>query len=78
MMIVYRFIAPAQEVEFDKAGRLSIPQSLREYANLEKDCTVLGVANHVEIWDSNAYKQYLEACEEAFNAAAEEFNDITL
>ena len=31
-MVLRRFIAPAQEVEFDKAGRISIPHSLREYA----------------------------------------------
>ena len=30
--IFRHFVAPAQEVEFDKNGRLSIPQSLREYA----------------------------------------------
>ena len=38
--VVRHFIAPAQPVEFDKNGRLSIPQSLREYANLSKDCVV--------------------------------------
>ena len=35
--VVRHFIAPAQPVEFDKNGRLSIPQSLREYANLSKE-----------------------------------------
>ena len=78
MMVVHRFIAPAQDVEFDKAGRLSVPQSLREYAGLSKDCTILGVANHVEIWDSAEYAVYLESCEEAFNEAAEDFCDINL
>ena len=31
--VIRRIIAPAQEVEFDKSGRLSIPQTLREFAN---------------------------------------------
>ena len=44
MQVVRHFVAPAQEIEFDKNGRLSIPQSLREYAGLSKDCTVFGVA----------------------------------
>ena len=34
--VLRRLVAPAQEIEFDKSGRLSIPQSLREYAGLEK------------------------------------------
>ena len=42
-LVMRRFIAPAQEIEFDKSGRLSLPQSLREYACLSKDCVILGV-----------------------------------
>ncbi|MCQ2592204.1 MAG: division/cell wall cluster transcriptional repressor MraZ [Treponema sp.] len=76
MMVVRRFITPAQDVEFDKSGRLSIPQSLREYAGLSKDCTILGMAKYVEIWDSNAYLEYLNQTEESFREAAEDFNDI--
>ena len=77
MMVVRRFIAPAQDVEFDKNGRLSIPQSLREYAGLEKDCTILGMAKYVELWDSSAYAKYLEESEESFKDAAEDFDDIS-
>ncbi|MCI6827436.1 MAG: division/cell wall cluster transcriptional repressor MraZ, partial [Spirochaetia bacterium] len=51
-LIMRSFISPAQEIEFDKAGRLSIPQSLREYASLSKDCIVLGVNKYLELWDS--------------------------
>lgn len=76
MQVVRHFIAPAQSVEFDKNGRLSIPQSLREYANLSKDCTILGVAKFCELWDSKTYSEYLEASEESFREAAEEFSDI--
>lgn len=76
MIVVRRFIAPAQEVEFDKNGRLSIPQSLREYANLSKDCTILGMAKYVELWDSVTYNAYLEESEDAFREAVEEFSDI--
>lgn len=74
--VVRHFIAPAQPVEFDKNGRLSIPQSLREYANLSKDCTILGIAKYMELWDFQIYKNYLESTEESFRDAAEEFNDI--
>lgn len=77
MQVVRHFIAPAQAVEFDKNGRLSIPQSLREYANLSKDCTVLGIAKYVELWDSGTYSEYLKQSEDSFRDAAEEFNDIS-
>ena len=74
--VVRHFVAPAQPVEFDKNGRLSIPQSLREYASLSKDCVVLGIAKYMELWDAQTYKEYLDATEESFRDAAEEFNDI--
>ena len=75
--VVRHFIAPAQPVEFDKNGRLSIPQSLREYASLSKECTILGIAKYMELWDFNTYKEYLASTEESFRDAAEEFNDIS-
>lgn len=75
--IIRHFIAPAQQVEFDKTGRLSVPQSLRDYAKLSKDCTILGVAKYVELWNSQAYSEYLSASESSLSDAAEEFNDIT-
>ena len=74
--VVRHFIAPAQPVEFDKSGRLSIPQSLREYANLSKDCIVLGISKYIELCDSQTYKDYLAETEDSFRDAAEEFNDI--
>lgn len=74
--VIRHFITPAQQVEFDKAGRLSIPQTLRDYAHLSKDCTVLGIAKYVELWDSKTYGEYLVASEDSFRDAAEEFNDI--
>ena len=74
--VVRHFVAPAQSVEFDKSGRISIPQSLREYAGLSKDCTILGIAKYMELWGTEAYKDYLAATEDSFRDAAEEFDDI--
>ncbi|NLK46842.1 MAG: division/cell wall cluster transcriptional repressor MraZ [Treponema sp.] len=75
-LVLRRLIAPAQEVEFDKSGRISIPQSLREYANLTKDCVVLGVNKYIELWDSTTYQDYLSASESSFQEAAEGLSSI--
>lgn len=64
------FFAGAAEVEPDKQGRILIPQSLRDYAGLDKDCTVIGSANHAEIWDSGRWKEYVDSqTEEALEAS---------
>ncbi|HOX32275.1 MAG TPA: division/cell wall cluster transcriptional repressor MraZ [Spirochaetales bacterium] len=77
-LVQRRILAPAQEVEVDKLGRIAIPQSLREFAGLSKDCVILGITKYIEIWDAEAYKKYLEANESEFLAAAEELGGLTL
>lgn len=70
-LVLRRLVAPAQEVEIDKAGRLSIPQSLREYARLEKDCVLLGINRYLELWNADEYRTYLEESEADFHQASE-------
>lgn len=71
-LVLRRFIAPSQEAEFDKAGRLSVPLSAREYAGLTKECILLGVSKYIEVWDSAIYKEYLAKTQEDFVTATEE------
>ncbi|WP_407428212.1 division/cell wall cluster transcriptional repressor MraZ [Treponema sp.] len=76
-LVLRHFIAPAQEVELDKAGRLSIPQSLREYAHLSKDCVILGINKYMELWDAQAYADYLGENEDSLKEAAEALSNIS-
>jgi MraZ protein len=75
-LIQRRIIAPAQEVEVDKAGRINIPPSLREYAGLKKEAVILGIKKYVEIWDEEAYGSYWKDNESAFQEAAEELGGM--
>ncbi|MEL3911835.1 division/cell wall cluster transcriptional repressor MraZ [Treponema pedis] len=77
-IVTRRLIAPAQEIEFDKTGRLSVPQSLREYAGLEKDCIILGLSKYFELWDEKKYENYLKESESGFLEAAEGLGTIGL
>ena len=71
-LIQRRILAPAQEVEIDRSGRIAIPPTLRGFAALKKDCTILGMVKYLEIWDEPTYTTYLEENEERFKEAAEE------
>ena len=77
-LVQRRILAPAQEVEVDKMGRIAIPQSLREFASLTKDCVILGITKYIEIWDAETYRAYLEKNESEFLAAAEDLGGLTL
>lgn len=74
--VMRRLIAPAQEIEIDKNGRISIPQSLREFAGLEKDCIILGLRKCFELWDLQQYEKYLKESEPDFSQASEALGEI--
>ena len=50
-------IAPAKECSFNAQGRVQLPQSLREYAELDKDVVVVGMFEKIEIWSQKAHAQ---------------------
>ncbi len=52
------FFSGAAEVQPDKQGRILIPQQLREHAKLNKEVTLIGTLNRVEIWDSEKWKDF--------------------
>ena len=52
------FLSNALDCEFDKQGRILLPQNLRTYAGLQKDVVLVGVGNRAEIWDKDRWEQY--------------------
>ena len=51
------FLAGAAACEVDKQGRILIPQVLREFAKLEKDVVLVGVASRIEIWSKEVWEE---------------------
>ena len=49
------FLAGAAAVEVDKQGRILLPSVLREFAGLEKEVVLVGVASRVEIWSKEKW-----------------------
>ncbi len=75
-LIRRQIIAPAQEVEIDKAGRINISPSLRDAASLTKECVVLGIENYIEIWDEAEYRSYQESMQAEFQEAAKDLSKL--
>ena len=50
------FLAGATLAEVDKQGRILVPSSLREFAGLEKEVVLVGVASRVEIWSKERWE----------------------
>jgi MraZ protein len=75
-LIRRKIVAPAQEVEIDKAGRINISPNLREAAGLKKECVILAIENYIEIWDETVYRSYLEETDADFKEAATELSKL--
>lgn len=66
------FLSGASDEIPDKQGRVTVPAALRQYAGLDRDCTVIGTGSRVEVWDTTAWNDYLASTEQAFADQSEE------
>jgi MraZ protein len=65
------FYAQAQMAEVDKQGRLRIPPELAQLAQINGDVVLLGVRDHMELWDAAAWDTYLSAQQPRYDRLAE-------
>ncbi len=69
------FLSGAQECTFDKQGRIAIPSPLVKYANLKKECVVIGVNDRLEIWSESLFDDFFKQNEENVSDIAEDLFD---
>ncbi len=67
-------LAKAAEVDLDSQGRILIPRTLIELAGLEKECLIVGMASHIEIWSKEKWTQLEEEQSSSFEEFAEALN----
>ena len=64
--------AGTDEQHPDAQGRITLSSDHRVYANLSKECVVIGSVDFLEIWDKNAWDSYLAENEEDYSQARDE------
>ena len=42
-------------IEFDKQGRIIIPQELKAYAGIEKELVTMGAMSKIEVWSKEVW-----------------------
>lgn len=67
----------AISVECDTQGRVCLSEKLRELAKLEKECLIIGVNDHVEIWSKDQYDEYFND-DQVLEDIAEEITEFIL
>ena len=65
------FLSGATICEYDKQGRINIPNPLIEFAKLEKDCIIIGVDEKLEIWSKERWEEFIANNEENMSDIAD-------
>lgn len=65
------FYARAQAVELDSQGRVRIPPELAQLGGLSKEAVLIGVQDHLELWDRQRWDQYVQSRQSQFDQIAE-------
>ena len=69
-------LSGASEVDFDKLGRILIPDFLKNYADLKKNASILGLSNRIEIWDEEKWQEYKKKSEMSVGDMAEKLKEL--
>ena len=64
--------AGTDEQSLDSQGRIVLSAEHRRYANISRDCAVIGSVDFLEIWDKQAWETYLAEHEEDYAQARDE------
>jgi transcriptional regulator MraZ len=65
------FFAGAAAAEPDKQGRIVLPVALLKEAGIEREVTVAGMFDHLEIWDRAKWRAHLHEVEGSAEDVAE-------
>jgi MraZ protein len=70
-MMQRHFFSGAASADLDKQGRMVLPAPLLETAGIEREVTVAGVYDHLEIWDRAKWRVHLHEVEGSAEDVAE-------
>ena len=70
------FLSGATVAEFDKQGRINITSPLISYANIEKECIIIGTGDRLEIWSNTKWNDFFDSAKDNMSDIAENlFNE---
>ncbi len=65
------YFAQTEAVDVDRTGRILISDRLLQFAGLQKEVVLIGVRDHLELWDAQRWQTYLSQNAARFDAVAE-------
>lgn len=73
------FLSGAIFSSFDKQGRIKLSIPLTKYAELKKECVIIGVNDRLEVWDKEKWENFINVSTEEYSDLADNlFNNLDL
>ncbi len=72
------YYSQAERVQIDKQSRIRIPDRLAKMAQLKHNVVLIGVHDHVEIWDKDRWDSFLSQNASQFDALTADALDLSL
>jgi MraZ protein len=66
------YFAQTEKLTLSADGRLQVPERLAAFAGLQREVVLVGVDDHLELWDLARWRQYTQAKSAAARAAMSE------
>ena len=71
-------LSGASTCDFDKQGRVNLALPLMKYAGLTKECVIIGVNDHLEVWSLERWQAFMDANEDQFSDIADKLFETNL
>jgi MraZ protein len=72
------FYSGVSECPIDRLGRILIPQSLKAYANIKKNVTIIGMNRKIEIWAQETWEELVKTATSDIEQMANIVSDLGL
>lgn len=69
-------LSGAMDCELDGAGRIVLPEYLRDFSKINKRVVITGMFNRLEIWSEELWKRYKKNTEKDSTKIAEQLGEI--
>lgn len=68
-------LGDASDIEIDSAKRILLPTHLLQKTNIKKNVVLIGVGDHLEIWDKEKFNQHRNKTQSTYTDVAERLDN---
>ena len=65
------YFSGASEIDIDTQGRITLPEYLKEFAQIQREVVIIGVSDRIEVWSKDRWNKFYQENKKRFEEMAE-------